>query len=418
MTKKQIFPIKQDPACLLKWGWSSIQFHTGTTSSCHRTTRFNIDPENFQEFHNLPEKINDRKMMLDGQWCGNGCEYCRDVENKGSISDRLMQLSLQQDPGLTAPELHQDASATHVTPTMIEVWFNNTCNMKCVYCGPQHSSLWVDEIRKHGESLGHSHTLDDQLNPNYHQMVQDFWKYLGSNDRYRVLRRFHILGGEPFLLRELDQCLDFWDQHANPDLVIAAVTNLNIPHSRFIAYVDRFQKLVDENKVWKFQITASIDSWGTHQEFVRHGLDLNLLQKNLTAMLGRQSVTLSVNSTISALTVKQMPELIEKINHWNTCHHESITHSFNYTMGIDNPFNFGRGVFDKDFEKILKLMPEDTDIQRSQKSMMAGIAESIEKTDINVEKINHLKQYLDQLDQRRHTNWRALFGWLDQDFSL
>lgn len=418
MTTKQIFPIKQDPACLLKWGWSSIYFNTGTSSSCHRTKKFVIDPTNFENFHNLPEKIKDREMMLQGQWCGNGCEYCRDIENNNQISDRIMQLDMQRDPGLTAPELHQDSSATHVTPTMIEVWFSNICNMKCVYCGPEYSSLWADEIRKHGPTMSHKKSLDEYTNPYYDQMIADFWKYLETNNRYQALRRFHILGGEPFLLAETDQSLDFWDQHPNPDLVIAVISNFNIPHSRFLRYVDRFQRLVDENKVWQFQLTASIDSWGSHQEFVRYGLDLNLLQKNFESLLGRSWASLSVNSTISSLTIKQMPELMKKINHWSQQHHEPILHSFNYSRTIDNPFIFGRGVFDQDFEKILSLMPEDTDIQRSQKSMMNGIAESLKNTDANLEKIKNFKLYLDQLDQRRKTNWRALFGWLDQDFNL
>ena len=418
MSSNRIFPIKQDPACLLKWGWSNIYFQSGTSSSCHRTTKFNIDPDNFDNFHNLPEKIKDREMMLAGEWCGNGCEYCKNIEDRGEFSDRMMQLAMQQDPGLTAPELHQDSTATHVTPTIIEVWFNNTCNMKCVYCGPHYSSLWADEIRKYGKSLAHRSPMDTQLNPHYDQMVKDFWKYLKTDDRYKVLRRFHVLGGEPFLIREFDQCLDFWNQYPNPNLVFAAISNLNVPHSRFLKYVDQFEKLVDQNKVWKFQITASIDSWGPEQEFVRHGLDLNLLEKNFMTLLGRKAVSLSVNSTISALTIKQMPKLIEKINHWSQLHHEPIDHSFNYTTGMDNPFIFGRGVFDKDFEKVLSLMPESTAIQQSQKSMMNGIYESLMKTDIDLEKIERLKQYLDQLDQRRNTNWRHLFSWIDQEFSI
>jgi hypothetical protein len=419
MTSKRIFPIKQDPACLLKWGWSSIYFTHGTTSSCHRTKKFTIDPNNFENFHNLPEKIKDREMMLDGKWCGNGCEYCRDIEQKNQISDRIMQLDMQQDPGLTAPELHIDPTATHVTPTIIEAWFSNTCNMKCIYCGPEYSSLWVDEIRKHGTTYVHPPIpITKDTNPHREKMIADFWKYLETDNRYRALRRYHVLGGEPFLIEGTDQSLDFWDQHPNPDLVFAVISNFNIPHARFLKYVDRFQRLVDENKVWQFQLTASIDSWGPHQEFVRYGLDLDLLQKNFESLLGRPWASLSVNSTISSLTIKQMPELMEKINQWSSQHHEPILHSFNYSMNHDNPFMFGRGVFDEDFEKILALMPEDTEIQRSQKSMMNGIAESLKNTDINLEKIKRYKQYLDLLDQRRGTNWRALFSWLDKDFSV
>jgi MoaA/NifB/PqqE/SkfB family radical SAM enzyme len=28
----------------------------------------------------------------------------------------------------------------HVTPRILEVYFDNTCNLKCLYCGPHFSS--------------------------------------------------------------------------------------------------------------------------------------------------------------------------------------------------------------------------------------------------------------------------------------
>ena len=33
------FPIKQSPACQLKWAWSTIRLYEGSTSSCHRVEK-------------------------------------------------------------------------------------------------------------------------------------------------------------------------------------------------------------------------------------------------------------------------------------------------------------------------------------------------------------------------------------------
>ena len=71
----ELFPIKKDPACLFKWTWSTIYLNSLRTASCHRTQLWPIDINNFDNFHNVPEKIVAREKMLDGEWPGHGCEY-------------------------------------------------------------------------------------------------------------------------------------------------------------------------------------------------------------------------------------------------------------------------------------------------------------------------------------------------------
>jgi hypothetical protein len=432
MTKQvhSIFPIQQDPACLLKWTWSSIFFNSGSTASCHRTQHYPIDPDNFAEFHNTPEKLLARQQMLEGQWPGKGCQYCRDTELAGGESDRMMQLRAMTDITLSPPELLHDSTATKVTPTMLEVWFNNTCNMKCVYCGPYHSSQWEQENRKFQNSFDPGQDeyaiTKPQHNPHYEKMVQELWTYLDTEQRYRNLRRFSILGGEPFLISEIDQCIDFWFDHPNPDVTISIVTNLNVPHSRFLQYMEKFDSLVTTGKIMTVTIVGSLDAWGPEQEYTRYGINLDLWQKNFEAILTNPNITCSINSTMSALTMKQMYMLLEKINQWNTQresiaiddHNRYIIHSFNTTGKQDNLYYFDRSVFASDFEKIIDLMPDKSDIQRNHKNAMIGIAQRHGRCKNNLPKISELQKYLTALDSRRNTNWRLTFPWLDKDFAV
>jgi hypothetical protein len=422
--ERRVFPIKTDSACLLKWAWSTVYFNSGTSASCHRTQKYAIDPNNFNEFHNLPEKLAARKLMLDGQWPQAGCEYCYRVEQAGQVSDRMFQLDQQDNKNLTPPELITNSTATSITPTILEVYFKNTCNMACVYCGPHHSTLWASENRKFNKSFNSKYNIyslqQEQYNPNYDRMVADLWRYLAEDQRYLTLQRYHILGGEPFLLSELDDSIEFWNQHPNPDLVFSVITNLNIPHKRFVEYIKRFEKLVLGNKIWKLQLTASLDAWGAEQEYVRWGLDLAQWEQNFEYVINRPWISLSINSAISALTIKQLPVLLEKINQWNTQQtrvagrfkSEPIIHSFNTTGHADDPYIFGPGVFDQDFEDILKLMPATNTIQQGQRTAMEGIAQTQAVAVRNDTKIAHLKQYLTELDQRRNTDWQKTFGWL------
>ena len=427
---KRIFPITVEPACLLKWSWSTIFFNSGTSASCHRTKKYAIDPNDFDNFHNLPEKVTARELMLDGQWPGAGCEYCRCVEESGGISDRQYQIGLQGDSHQHPPELNTDPTATAITPTILEVYFTNTCNMACIYCGPHFSSRWEDENRRFNSAFVSNYKFsmkNSQDNPYYDQMVSDLWRYLETNDRYKILRRYHVLGGEPFLLKELDDSIDFWESHPNIDLVFSIITNLNIPTERIKKYLDRFENLVIGGKIGQLQITASIDAWGQEQEYTRYGLDLNLWERNFELLLNKPWIQMSINSAISALTIKQMPALIEKINYWNSLRPRQTTtedhvfggpiqQSFNTTGSDDDPYIFGAGIFEEDFLKIISLLPTDTKSQQAVKEQMESINKSIASHKCNIDKVNSLKDYLDRLDHRRNTNWRKVFPWLDRSF--
>lgn len=418
---QRLFPVKTETACLLKWCWSTIFFESGTSASCHRTEKYAIDPNNFGQFHNLPQKLRDRDVMLQGKWPGHGCEYCRNTEQAGGYSDRQMQLDTQRDNRLTPPELIADPSLTKITPTILEVYFNNTCNMKCIYCGPHFSSAWQQENRKFGTSSG-----KENNNPYYQQMVDNMWQYLDDNDRYKSLHRFHVLGGEPFIIPEIEDCIDFWEKHPNPNLTISIISNLNVPHERYKSYIDRMERLALTGKIYKLQLTGSLDAWGEEQEYTRFGLNLELWKQNFEYILRKPAINPSINSALSALTIKKIPALLRMINGWNSeqtktidnLRADPIQHSFNTTSQADDPYIFGPELFKADFELILSLMPDDTDIQKKQKSAMQGIATAVSKSRVNVSRIERLKTYLDTLDQRRGTDWRILFPWLNQNFVL
>jgi hypothetical protein len=427
---KVIFPIQTETACLLKWNWSSIFFQSGTSASCHRTQKYKIDPDNFDNFHNLPDKVEARKTMLEGEWPDGGCAYCKNIEESNGLSDRTLQLKQLENINLIPPEVLSDNQAVNVSPTILEVWFSNVCNMACTYCGPAHSSKWEDENRRHGKIYT---TINDQnkystklnqKNPNYHKMVNDLWVYLAKDDNAKKIQRYHILGGEPFLLDEMDQSIKFWAKHGHPDLIISVITNLNIPHERFKKYMKKFELLASKNKIWQLQLTASLDCWGTEQEYVRYGLDLSLWEKNFEYLLNKPWASLSVNSVISALTIKSLPKLVEKINTWNVhqqdvvdewrSYSNLIQHTFITPWGEDDPYNFPGDVFESDFEKTLALMPTDTELQKNHKDLMQGIANKSSLCLGNKERVSNLKNYLDQIDKRRGTNWRQVFPWLEQ----
>ena len=128
----------QDPVCMYKWTWSTIRLMEGSTNSCHRVKSDKLKPENYKNFHNTPTKLLHRQSMQNGHWPGDGCEYCRDIELAGGHSDRM---DLNQDTWLAPKELEDKSSAIKLTPRLVEVYFNNLCNLNCIYCSGEYLSL-------------------------------------------------------------------------------------------------------------------------------------------------------------------------------------------------------------------------------------------------------------------------------------
>jgi pyruvate-formate lyase-activating enzyme len=418
MINSKVFPIKSETACLLKWAWSTVYLGQGTSSSCHRTDQAAIPVDNFESFHNLPNKIRAREMMRNSEWPKEGCQYCEKIEQAGGMSDRQYQLHVGHDQDRTPTELFDDLDANEVVPTILEVYFNNTCNMACLYCGSHFSTKWEEENRRFGVfrqgqvNFGYN----TESNPNYTSMLADFWRYLHEKDRYKKIRYYQILGGEPFFQPEFDTSLEFWETHPNPELTFNIITNLKVAPKKFQAYIDRFGRMVESGKLKRLQITGSIDAWGPQEEYVRWGLNLEEWTENFEYLLDKPWVVMCVNTAITGLTIKTLPELIERINRWNAQRDPWNPISFSFMSAMTPPEMvpdiFGSGVFEQDFERILAVIPDKTPSDVGAREHMIGIMRQINAAPRDPNRIEDLRIYLTEIDRRRGTHWPSLFPWL------
>jgi hypothetical protein len=410
------FPIKTATGCRLKWSYSTIYLSRAKTASCHRVDQLPLTLENFMDFHNLPRKIADREMMLEGKWPGGGCEYCKNIEDANGFSDRQFHLHEKFDH-MTVKELLTDPTATKVTPRTLEVYFNNTCNLKCVYCGPWFSSKIAAELKKHGsfEDQAYSHKYDEwAMNPEYQQMVELLFEWMAIN--HLDLTTFQILGGEPFLQKEFDRTLDFFEEHPSPNLDFVIVSNLAVDDKRMDHIIDRFERLIGRRKLKGLQVTGSLDCWGPQAEYIRSDLDLTQWERNFVKLLNKKWIRMQVNHAINVLSVKYMPELLAKMQEWN-----QINPVYNNFMTVQwpqylNPGIFGGELFEKDFEIIDGLMLDDKPLTQTTKQYMQGIRVQLAITKPDINQIKSLKSFLDTIDKRRNRNYSALFPWLDEEF--
>ena len=406
------FPIKTATACRLKWNWSTLYLHKETTSSCHRCKQTELTVDNFQDFHNLPVKITDRENMLQGKWPGNGCEYCRDIEQAGGVSERVIK---QDFSGEHFPhELIDQPLATKVTPTTLEIYFNNICNMSCIYCGPYYSSVWEQELKKWG-----SIRIDKEIvkrndianGKNYDQLKQQLWIYLEKN--YQHIKILQILGGEPFFQKEMDECLEFFSKHSNPELKIVIFTNLKTSKAKLQKYIDKFNQLIADKQIGSLQITASLDCWGPEAEYIRTGLDLKQWEENFLYILQQKEITVTVNAAFTNIGLKTLPDLIDKIDGWN-----KINPVYFWFMTVVTPSFLVPNIFGKYLSKDLNrsLVKFDKVNYLGQKDYFVGLIKEIYSNKQNDIEIRKLLIYLNEIDRRRNTNWREIFPWLEKDF--
>jgi len=399
----RVFPIVTDTACQLKWTWSTVYLTTEKTASCHRTNQHKFDLDQF-DFHNTPSKIDDRKKMLDSKWPDKGCSYCQDIESAGGQSDRITNLDFS---GIHAPpELDHNPIAVHVTPRILEVYFDNTCNLKCLYCGPHFSSLWDAENVRHGDPA-FVKSKNIELNK---QKLFEWLKQHGHN-----LTVFNILGGEPLYQPELEQVLTLFEQHPAPELKLQMFTNLNARLPYLQKIIQRVKKMIDTECIREFEITASLDCWGAPQEYVRYPLNLQEWEKNFEYLLSESWINLIINSTITPLTTKTLPDLLHKINQWTQT--RKVYHYQNSVNGPDHMFIdlFG-DIFREDFDRAISLKPDQTPEDLASKNYLIGIAKQSQHGGPKPEQIRKLFNFLNTMDQRRNTHWPTVFPWLIDEF--
>ena len=404
------FPIKTATACNSKWTWSTIWLNKGKTSSCHRVDSVPIDPDNFANFHNLPKKIADRELMLKGEWPTGGCEYCQKIEVAGGHSDRQHNNNIG---GYVPIELAIDPTATHVTPRIVEIFAQNTCNFNCVYCAEDLSS----QIQNENKKFGHINGVERVPIISKPQTIEYFDQFINwLEENIQNLMRLHLLGGETFIQHDMmERVFDIIERKPNSDLQLNIFSNFNAPEKYWVDYTNRIKDYCKAGNLGRFDLTCSIDCWGPQAEYVRHGLDLDILENRL-AWAAEQSedwLYLNVNQTVSSMTIKTMPGLIEKINKYNQ--HRHIGHYFMFVDGytFQHPDVFDYSMWAGDFNNILSIMRNDTVEDKETLERMVGLQKRLQNTcKQDSQKITQLHNYLDELDRRRGTDWRSLFPYL------
>jgi pyruvate-formate lyase-activating enzyme len=317
---------------------------------------------------------------------------------------------------MVPPELDSNPTAIEVTPKIVEVYFDNVCNMSCLYCWDGFSSQIQQENVKFGRFEKHGVVIDNYANrvENFSSLTDKFWEWMHTNSR--TLKRLHVLGGEPFFQKQFDHCLEFFNEHANPALELNVISNLKVSNRRLRDYIEKIKNLIDNKHIARFDLTASIDCFGPEQEYVRFGIDLDQWRENFEYLVEQPWITLNINQTLSGLTMKTVPDLLKYVNQFKKS--REIGHYFSATVMTHkflHPEIFGPTYFDDTFKEIYLNMPTETWQQKEALKYMQGIQAQLNAGHRDQELIDQLAIFLSEIDRRRNLNWRNIFHWLEQE---
>ena len=211
----------------------------------------NLNTSSIEEIINGPTLKQIRQDIGQGR-LHSYCNNCIKAERLGANSERHWHNSVNEgfDYSSAGEQFHW--------PSIVDVRWNNTCNLSCNYCGPNDSSKWA----------GLKGIPFKSGTRPYYEQVCDFLE-----QHQEHIKNVALVGGEPLLLPENERLLDVIPQ----DCVITVITNL----STELQENKIFKKLAQRTRVgW----SMSFDNIESRFEYVRYGSDWNLLLRNLHVM--------------------------------------------------------------------------------------------------------------------------------------
>jgi MoaA/NifB/PqqE/SkfB family radical SAM enzyme len=191
--------------------WTGLMYNfDGTVKNCIRSDFSNgilgnIKDTPIEEILLGPKNVTKQSNII-ANTPADGCQTCYELEHgkKGFdiISDRIFYIREFKKVPLDTYRVNNFDLQT------IDVRWTNLCNFACVYCVPEFSSKWANE-------------LDVQIETPSDDRQANFKEYIFKHAKN--LKHVYLAGGEPLLMKENLELL----RELNPDVNLRINTNLS-----------------------------------------------------------------------------------------------------------------------------------------------------------------------------------------------
>ena len=276
--------------------WTNIDISpVGEMTPCckfqgqHYTNIYNIQNATIEDY-TKSGMVNSAKVnFLNGTWPA-GCERCRIEEEHGIESKR--QLDYQR-----WEEAYKTVNLFDPTFLTASLSFGNTCNLKCITCGPDASSLWREEHKK-------IYNIDI---PHFKFYKEDFVKDFVAQAPDVV--HFDIVGGEPFIsgVKEQQSLLKHYvETNQAKNITLHYTTNATMfPDDEWWGLWVYFKEV---------DIQISVDGVGDRYEYLRYPAKWSefnaVVNQYLAYEKSLEVLRLSVSHTVSAYNIYYLDEFV------------------------------------------------------------------------------------------------------------
>lgn len=307
--------------CGAKWYNATVWLGSGTTASCHHPPAHKIPiseiQRSYKALHNTEYKKLVREQMLRGER-PNECDYCWKIEDLGpdKISDRVYKSIIYSEEDLLKAKT-VFGSQLDVDLQTLEIAFDANCNLACSYCNPSFSTTWMTDVKVNGPyqnlvsdgggayqqdgSWAQPYGIKNEGNP----FVAAFWQWW-ENELQHSLKELRITGGEATMSKDFWKLMDWWIEHPDCNVSLAVNSNL-MPTSHLM------ERLCNATHSFKnFELYTSNESFGSHAEYIRDGLNYEVWLQNLRMMIEKGNCTAThIMMTINSLCLFSITDFMD-----------------------------------------------------------------------------------------------------------
>ena len=287
-----------DTMCPLPWTHLEIM-PRGHVSPCCVSSLIlgKVEDLHSKKLFHSDEMQNLRDQLLRGEKSPS-CDYCWKRESHNQVSHRQRQLSLYQ-KDLMSQWIYDPKIRS------LDLRLGNTCNFKCRICHVEHSSLRISEELKFAETFEIKQAIKQKQIVEQNAWFDNIEKFLQDLDStWPDLLNIDIIGGEPFVLKNLPDILDHIINlgHAN-HIRLHITTNGSVFPKNLISRLSQF-RFID--------ISISIDNTGDKFELERGGSwpnVVNNVQQFLT--LDKEKFNVCAYCTVNIQNVLDLDDLFQ-----------------------------------------------------------------------------------------------------------
>ena len=282
MSLKEI--VEKRNACSIPWIHTEVNLQTNEIKPCckYRGVSGNLNEGletvwNNPGYHQLRDDIANNRTH-------SACSAC-------AVPDDVFSYKSYKN-AIYMPRLHRINIAQPALPEIIHITLKNTCNLACRMCSP-YSSSRLNEVTKRNSFLNKFYNFT-KVNNRF-----DLNQLKGS---FANARHLTITGGEPLMDNDCEQLIEMVQLESSRLESIVFSTNMTYMNDRLL---DRLNAM----RI-KVRLNISIDGPKHIHEYIRVGCNWDELAENLCRLRARYTFEFGINSTISALNIGYITDLI------------------------------------------------------------------------------------------------------------